>query len=430
MNKHLRDSLVIGFALFSMFFGAGNVIFPPYLGLGSGPDWLVGFLTYYLADIGLALLATFAILRRGSPEGITDRIGRLPSAVLMCAIVLCIGPMLAIPRTAATTYETSLAPLVSGFSPVLFSVLFFLLIFLLCVRETAVVDIVARFSRPPCWWDCWCSSSSAWRTPSARWESAPWWTTYPPPVSRRLSDHGRAGGDRVRLYHPEECPEKGHTEQAAQFRVVSGASLVAGAGLLVVYLGLTYLGATTARFFDLTVDRTYLVVSIVRNLLGNAGILLFSVVVALACVTTAVGLVSASANYFSGLSKGRIPYALLVGIICVFSAAVSNFGLNEIIAIASPVLSVVYPPTLVLIVLAFFGDRIKKGWVFRLAALGALAVSLLEVLRTYTGVELALLDALPLASLGFGWILPAAVCGVIGALLPARKAGRLTPFGP
>ena len=189
-----------------------------------------------------------------------------------------------------------------------------------------------------------------------------------------------------------------------------------------VYLGLTYLGATTARFFDLTVDRTYLVVSIVRNLLGNAGILLFSVVVALACVTTAVGLVSASANYFSGLSKGRIPYALLVGIICVFSAAVSNFGLNEIIAIASPVLSVVYPPTLVLIVLAFFGDRIKKDWVFRLAALGALAVSLLEVLRTYTGVDLALLDALPLASLGFGWVVPAAVCGVIGALLPARKA--------
>ena len=128
MKKHLLDSLVIGFALFSMFFGAGNVIFPPYLGLESGPEWLLGFLSYFLADIGLAMLAMFAILRQGSPDGITARIGKLPSTVLMCAIVLCIGPMLAIPRTAATTYETSLAPLVAGFSPVLFSILFFLLI--------------------------------------------------------------------------------------------------------------------------------------------------------------------------------------------------------------------------------------------------------------------------------------------------------------
>ena len=141
MKKHLQDSLVIGFALFSMFFGAGNVIFPPYLGLESGPEWLAGFFSYFMADIGLALLAMFAILRQGSPDGITARIGRIPSTALMCAIVLCIGPMLAIPRTAATTYETSLAPLVSGFSPALFSILFFLLILLLCVRETAVVDL-------------------------------------------------------------------------------------------------------------------------------------------------------------------------------------------------------------------------------------------------------------------------------------------------
>ena len=71
-----RDSLVIGFALFSMFFGAGNVIFPPYLGLQSGSQWLLGFVCYYLADIGLALVAIFAMLRRGSAESITQPIGR------------------------------------------------------------------------------------------------------------------------------------------------------------------------------------------------------------------------------------------------------------------------------------------------------------------------------------------------------------------
>ena len=91
MKKHLQDSLVIGFALFSMFFGAGNVIFPPNLGLESGPEWLAGVFSYFMADIGLALLAMFAILRQGSPDGISARIGRIPSTALMCAIVLCIG---------------------------------------------------------------------------------------------------------------------------------------------------------------------------------------------------------------------------------------------------------------------------------------------------------------------------------------------------
>ena len=114
VRKDLKDSLVIGFALFSMFFGAGNVIFPPYLGLGCGREWVLGFLCYYLADIGLALLAMFAVLRSGSSDAITRPIGRIPARILMSAVVLCIGPMLAIPRTAASTYEISLQPLASG----------------------------------------------------------------------------------------------------------------------------------------------------------------------------------------------------------------------------------------------------------------------------------------------------------------------------
>ena len=74
-----------------------------------------------------------------------------------------------------------------------------------------------------------------------------------------------------------------------------------------------------------------------------------------------------------------------------------------------------------LIVLALTGRRIRRDRVFRLAALGALAVSLLEVIRTYTGAELAFLDLLPLSSLGFGWVLPALACSIAGALIPGRS---------
>ena len=147
-NRAARDVIVVGFALFSMFFGAGNVIFPPYLGMESGPQWLAGFSAYFIADIGLALAAMFALLRVGSSEAVLQRVGRVPSEILMCAIILRVGPMVAIPRTSASTFEMAIAPNLPGVSAVVFSVLFFALILALCIRESAVVDIVGKVLTP------------------------------------------------------------------------------------------------------------------------------------------------------------------------------------------------------------------------------------------------------------------------------------------
>ena len=36
MNQKTKDALVLGFALFAVFFGAGNLIFPPLIGVVSG----------------------------------------------------------------------------------------------------------------------------------------------------------------------------------------------------------------------------------------------------------------------------------------------------------------------------------------------------------------------------------------------------------
>lgn len=428
MKKKMWDSLVIGFALFSMFFGAGNVIFPPYLGLGSGSQWPLGFLGYYIADVGLALLSMFAILRQGSPTGVTARIGKVPAVGLMCAIVLCIGPMLAIPRTAATTYETSILPLTSSVSPVLFSVIFFLLVLVLCLRESAVVDIVGKILTPVL--------LAGLLVLIVVGVVHPLGPVSPQPLVDNVGATGvEAGYQTMDVLATlifgyiilKSAWKKGHTEWKDQARVVAGASVVAGLGLLVVYLGLTYLGATTGSFFDLSVDRTQLVLSIVQALLGKGGMILFAVVVALACLTTSVGLVSACSDYFSGLTSGRLPYKVLVCVICVFSAVISNFGLNEIIAIAAPILSVVYPPTLVLIVLAMTGNRLKNKWIFRLAALGALVVSLVGTVGPIVGGNVDFLSYLPLSGLGFGWVLPAALCAIVGALIPRKRGAREAP---
>jgi len=423
MKRLYLDIFVIGFALFSMFFGAGNVIFPPYLGLGCGSQWFLGFVCYYLADIGLALAALFAVLRHGSWEDVSRPIGRVPSTLLMSAIMLCIGPMLAIPRTAATTYEMGLAPLVSGFSPVLFSALFFLAILALCLKESAVVDIVGKILTPALLVGLLVLIVVGVVNPIG------------PVPDRVLVENVPVTGIEAGYQTMDvlaavvfgiillkSARDKGYTDLRSQSRVVTGAGIVAGAALMVVYLGLTYLGVTTSRFFDLTVPRTFLVSSIVRNLLGKPGILLFSVVVALACVTTAVALVSSAASYFTKLSGDRLSYKALVALICVFSAVVSNIGLDQIVSVSAPILSIVYPPTLTLILISFLNRWLRHDWTHRGAVLGALAASLLTVGADY-GLPFAFIKTLPLASLGFNWVLPAIAGGLVGTLL-----GKLHPY--
>ena len=408
-----KDIFVIGFALFSMCFGAGNVIFPPYLGVGAGPSWLLGFLCYYLADIGLALLALFSMFRKNGSQGIIEPIGKIPSTILMCAIVLCIGPMLAIPRTAATTFEMAVQPLTSHVNAVVFSIIFFAIIFVLTVRETSVVDIVGKVLTPLLLVGLLILIIKGIVTPLGDISLTA--------LESNVAATGiKAGYQTMDVLATmlfgvlilKSTEDKGYTNPSEKSMVAFKSSLVAGFILLVIYGGLTYLGATVSAQYDLSISRSALVLAIVESLLGRAGTIIFAIVVALACITTAVGLVSSCSQYFSSLTRGKLKYSVLVGIICVFSAVASNVGLDQLISIAAPILDIVYPPTLVLIALSFC--KKLPVLVYRLGTVGALVISVLTAVSTYLHVPMKFLDILPMSSLGFGWVVPAVVCALLG----------------
>ena len=132
MNNTNKDIIVVGFALFAMFFGAGNLIFPPFLGVISGESWMTGFSGFILADVGLALLAIAAAAKCGGDVNkILDRSGNTLAKIIGVAIMICLGPLLAIPRTAATTFEMGVQPIVgNSISPVIFSIIFFAIVLL------------------------------------------------------------------------------------------------------------------------------------------------------------------------------------------------------------------------------------------------------------------------------------------------------------
>lgn len=430
-GSFFRDVIVVGFALFSMFFGAGNVIFPPYLGMESGQQWLAGFSAYYIADIGLALLGMFALLRVGSSEAVLHRAGRVPAEILMCAIILCIGPMVAIPRTSASTYEMAIAPNLPGVSPILFSILFFAVILALCIKESAVVDIVGKILTPLLLVGLFAIILKGIFSPLGDITSAPQIAN----VTVTGIKSGYQTMDALAalpfgIIVLQSVTDKGYTGGKSKFRIVGGGAVLAGALLLAVYMGLAYLGATvSSQYTTGAVGRAELIMAIVKALLGKGGMIIFGTVVGLACVTTAIALTSSAAAYFSELCRGKVNYKVFVVVICVFSAVVSNLGLDRIVAIAAPVLDMVYPPALVLILISLLMPKVSD-FVSRAATLGALLTSVLCTIHLYVD-KLTFLEALPLYDLGLSWILPAVIFAAAAALLAplfrSRESGAPVP---
>lgn len=420
-KKLVTDSIVVGFALFAMFFGAGNVVFPPYIGMHAGEQWANGFLFYFIADIGLALVAMFAILHAGGADNITGRIGHVASKVLMCAVILCIGPMVAIPRTAATTLEMSVTPFFSGISPVVFSIIFFAVILLLSIKQSAVIDIVGKILTPALLIGLLVLIVKGFVSPIGdivdTGVSASEVTVNGIKSGYQTMDVLAAMAFGIIIL--SSADEKGYTDSKSAAKMIGIAAALSGVLLMIVYFGLTYLGATASTVFPTDISRANLVIGIVELLLGKAGLIIFAIVIALACITTAVALVSSAASFFAKLANDKISYSVFVVVICVSSAVISNLGLDMIIAIATPVLDIVYPPMLVLILMSWFGDKLHKS-VYVSSVAGSLIASVLATASLY-GMNVPVIDSLPLASLGLGWLTPAALFGLVAYLVSKVK---------
>jgi LIVCS family branched-chain amino acid:cation transporter len=419
----IKEMWVVGLALFSMFFGAGNVIFPPYLGYSSGSQWPLSFFCYFMADIGLAIVALAAMLRSGSDiDGIARRIGKWPAKIISLLIILCVGPLIAIPRTAATTYELSVLPFTGNLGVGVFSVIFMGTVLLLTIRESSVVDIVGKILTPLLFISLVIIGVVGFITPLG---------PIPPEAKTAtvVSDGILAGYQTMDVLGAlifgvlviKTINVKGYTSESHKFKIVGGGSLISGAGLFLVYCGLTHLGATTSELFPANITRVKLITSSVKLLLGDYGIMLLAVMVALACLTTAIGITGAAGTYISGLTKKRISYQKVVVCICILSAFLSTMGVEAIVKYAALILNVIYAPILVLIFLNLFGDKISNDNVFKGGALGAFVVSFLAMEIINNKEVLNLIKTFPFSCYDLGWIMPALVGCILGGFIKTGK---------
>ncbi|MDZ4956947.1 branched-chain amino acid transport system II carrier protein, partial [Clostridium perfringens] len=198
------------------------------------------------------------------------------------------------------------------------------------------------------------------------------------------------------------------------------SAIIAGIALALVYGGLTYLGATASNIYDLNIPQTTLLINIANNLLGNTGTIILCIVVAFACLTTAIGLTSVTGKYFEDITNKKLKYNYIVIFICTFSAIISNFGVNKIISISAPILTIIYPVSIVLILMNYFRKIFTKSEIYKGVAYATLLTSLLTVVDSL-GISISFINKLPFASIGFNWVLPAIIGGICGLIFSYKN---------
>ena len=419
-----RDTLILGFAIFSMYFGAGNIIFPPYLGLISSSDWKISFFAYFLADIGFATVAMFALLKvGGNVDNLTSKLGAINGKILMAIIILCIGPLIALPRTGAVTYEMLIVPYfgASTFNSLATSIIYFGLILFFTLRPTSMIEILGKVLSPLLFLSLIILIIKGIFTPIGEISQN---TT-----NDRLFFDGLLLGYQTLdilaalafgIIIIKILKTKGYTNKKTNFKIVGYASLIAAFAIMIVYFGLTYLGATSSLVYETNIEKVTLLNNIIFQVFGSNGAIILAFVVFLACFTTGSALVSVTAEYFSKVSQGRFSYKKLVIITSLFAVVVTNFGLETIINFAAPILFIVYPAAIILVILAFFDNYIDNLNIYKFSSFGAIIYSIFELLSN-SYLKLSFMENIPLAKDGLGWILPAIIFGIIGFLIKSKR---------
>ncbi len=437
-DKNLSKILPIGLMLFSFFFGAGNLIFPPALGQMAGAELSAAVFGFCLSGVGMPLLGilAIAILHSDNPEELATPVSRLYSKLIIILCSLTIGPCFAIPRTAAVSFDTGiLALLPEGTSTVglaLYSLFFFALSYLLSVKPSKIVDNIGKIMSPLlliclgllilC---VLTQPLSELQPANGIYKNAPFFKGF---------QEGYNTMDLLctMLYGAvtlKAIEAQGITERGALTRMCVYAGIVAAICLTLIYTALAYTGAVSTAAFGIVANGGQLLNMIAVYYMGTVGQLVLALIIFFACITTSIGLTTSISSYFNDLSGGRIGYVAFCRYISVFSLIVANFGLTNIIQFSIPVICMLYPIVIAIVILNVGQSIFQRDKVIFRLCLGLTTVfALLDGLRA-AGVNLRALDELltaklPFFDMGFGWLLPCfggILLGYLYSLLRGRQ---------
>ena len=414
------DLLALGFMTFALFLGAGNIIFPPSAGLAAGENLLPAAIGFLLTGVGLPLLTVVALARvGGGMDLLTAPLGKVAGAILAVAVYLAIGPLFATPRTAVVSFEMGIAPFTGndGAPLLIYTLVYFAAVLFLSLNPGQLVDRIGKFITPVLLAALLVLGGAALFAPAGEIGAVADSYRDAPLVQGFLQGYltmDTLGALVFGIVIASAIRDRGVSDAGLVTRYSVIAGVIAAIGLSLVYLALFYLGATSQGIAGDAQNGVQVLTTYVQHTFGTTGSLLLAVVITLACLTTAVGLLTACGEFFSKLLP--VSYRSVVIVFGLFSLVVANQGLTQLISFSIPVLVGLYPLAIVLVALSLA----NRLWISQsLVFVPVMAVTL--VFGVADGVAAtpwadkvpAWFGQLPLAGQSLGWLLPVAVTLVL-----------------
>lgn len=420
----------VGLMLFALFFGAGNLIFPAFLGQQAGSNWLSAMSGFLLTGAGLPLLGVIAIGYSGSRDvqDLASRVTPWYGVAFAAVLYLAIGPLFATPRTATVTFEIGVTPFIGPehktIALAIFSAFFFGVTYWLSISPGKLVDRIGKVLTPALLATIAVLVGYAAFNPMGELQAAQGGFADRPFVTGVLEGYQTMDALASLVFAIiviDAARALGVRNRAQLLATTTVAGAVAAACLAVVYLLIGYMGATSVAGLGLQENGAAVLSKTAQHYFGMGGNVLLSAIVFLACLSTAVGLIISCSEYFNRLLPA-ISYKTFVVIFTLVSMAFANKGLSGIISISVPVLMLLYPLTVVIILLAFLNNWFGGSRVVYVCTIFAtLVVGVLDAWKaafSFAPETAALINSIfPLYDIGMGWLLPATAGFVLGLVL-------------
>ena len=428
MKKKLLDTIIIGFALFAIFFGAGNLIFPPYLGVTAGENWGIATLAFLISDPLLSIIAVMVVAALGgSALNVGRRVHPLFASALAAICVLLIGPIFAVPRTGASTHEIFVQSYFPSAPQWITSLVFFGIVLWITYKENSVMDTIGKYLTPILLLILFMIFVGAVLQPNASFAATDRTGLFAQGFKEGYQTMDVLGAPLLAGVVMKDITRRGYLNKKDQFRMMFGVGIVAFILLALVYSTLAYSGASMSTVIDSTAQRAAMLTTIVKNLLGSWGQLAMGLAVCFACLTTAIGLTTTCGQYFEEVSKGKISYKKTILVTVAVEFIISFVGVDSLINLAVPVLTFIFPIMIALILFSAFDQYIPYDWTYLGAVVGAGIVGLVQGINTLSqllggkllGDAVKLIGTFPLATYGLEWIVPTFVGALIFTILAA-----------
>lgn len=426
----LWGKISVGFMLFALFLGAGNIIFPPELGQKSGEDFVIAMVAFLITGVGLPLLGVITVAKSGGElQDMAGRISPLFGIIFTAIVYLAIGPFFAMPRTGTVSYELGVKPYLSDaltdahWPLVIFTIVFFGITMFFALKPTKLIDTVGRVLTPALLIVIAALAIKAIITPMDGPGEA---------VGNYISNPFGEGFKKGYLTMDflaalifgivivQALKGKNITHRPTVVKTTIFAAFVAAIGLALVYISLGYIGSSSVQSVGFMKSGADVITASAYELYGNFGNVLLTLVIVLACLTTSIGLMTASSEFFHKIFP-KLNYNTWVFIFATFSIVIANFGLSTLIKFSLPLLFTIYPLAIVLMLLV-----LVSKWFNDARPVYITAMIFTAFVSIYDGLEEAglkipaykeFLNSIPLANLSLGWLIPAIIGAIIGYII-------------